>query len=132
MWGVTTDVLKNWLKGVEAASGEGSEELMGAPGSSGIVEGKARVIKDVKELGLLEEGEILVATTTSPSWAPAFTKIGGAVTDVGGAMCHAAIVCREYGLPTVVGTGTGTSTIKTGDIIRIDGDEGSVQIVKRA
>ena len=88
------------------------------------MEGKARVIKDVKELGLLEEGEILVATTTSPSWAPAFTKIAGAVTDVGGAMCHAAIVCREYGLPTVVGTGTGTSTIKTGDIIRIDGDEG--------
>ena len=133
LWGVTTDVLKNWLKGVEAASGEGAEELMGAPGSSGIVEGKARVIKDVKELSLLEEGEILVATTTSPSWAPAFTKIAGAVTDVArGAMCHAAIVCREYGLPTVVGTGTGTSTIKTGDIIRIDGDEGSVQIVKRA
>ena len=132
LWGVTTDVLKNWLKGVEAAAGAGSEELMGAPGSSGIVEGKARVIKDVKELGLLEEGEILVATTTSPSWAPAFTKIGGAVTDVGGAMCHAAIVCREYGLPTVVGTGSGTSVIKTGDLIRIDGDEGSVQILKRA
>ena len=132
LWGVTTDVLKNWLKGVESASGAGSDELMGAPGSSGIVEGKARVIKDVKELGLLQEGEILVATTTSPSWAPAFTKIGGAVTDVGGAMCHAAIVCREYGLPTVVGTGSGTAVIKTGDLIRIDGDEGSVQILKRA
>ncbi len=132
LWGVTTDVLKNWLKGVEAASGAGSDELMGAPGSSGIVEGKARVIKDVKELGLLKEGEILVATTTSPSWAPAFVKIAGAVTDVGGAMCHAAIVCREYGLPTVVGTGSGTSVIKTGDLIRIDGDEGSVRILKRA
>ncbi|MBU2603860.1 MAG: PEP-utilizing enzyme, mobile region [Actinobacteria bacterium] len=132
LWGVTTSVLKNWLKGVEAATGTGVEELMGAPGSSGIVEGRARVIKSAKELGSLLEGEILVATTTSPSWAPAFTKIAGAVTDVGGAMCHAAIVCREYGLPTVVGTGRGTTTIKTGDLVRIDGDAGSVTILERA
>jgi pyruvate,water dikinase len=132
LWGVTTNVLKNWLKGVEAATGTSGEELAGSPGSSGIVEGRARVIRDVKDLGLLQEGEILVATTTSPSWAPAFTKIAGCVTDVGGAMCHAAIVCREYGLPTVVGTGRGTSVIKNGDLIRIDGDQGSVTIVERA
>jgi pyruvate,water dikinase len=132
LWGVTTSVLKNWLKGVEAASGAKGEELAGSPGSSGIVEGRARVIRDVKDLGLLREGEILVATTTSPSWAPAFTKIAGCVTDVGGAMCHAAIVCREYGLPTVVGTGRGTSVIKSGDRIRIDGDQGTVQILERA
>lgn len=132
LWGVTTDVLKNWLKGVEAATGEGGEELMGSPGSTGVVEGRARVIKTVDQLSELQEGEILVATTTSPSWAPAFTKIGGAITDVGGAMCHAAIVCREYGLPTVVGTGSGTSVIKTGDLVRIDGDEGTVQILERA
>ena len=94
-------------------------------------EGRARVIRSADELDLLQEGEILVATTTSPSWAPAFTKIVGAVTDVGGAMCHAAIVCREYGLPTVVGTGRGTSAIKTGDLVRIDGDEGLVTILER-
>ncbi len=133
LWGVTTSVLKQWLKGVEDAAGKGERtELIGSPGSTGIVVGKARVIKRVEELALLEEGEILVATTTSPSWAPAFSRIGGAVTDVGGAMCHAAIVCREYGLPTVVGTGTGTSFIKTGDLIRIDGDEGTVTILERA
>ncbi len=132
LWGVTTSVLKNWLKGVEAVTEGGVEELMGAPGSSGVVEGRARVIKSAKELSSLLEGEILVATTTSPSWAPAFTKIAGAVTDVGGAMCHAAIVCREYGLPTVVGTGRGTTTIKTGDLVRIDGDAGSVTILERA
>jgi pyruvate,water dikinase len=132
LWGVTTSVLKNWLKGVEAASGAAVTELAGSPGSSGVVEGRARVIKSADELDLLKEGEILVATTTSPSWAPAFTKIAGAITDVGGAMCHAAIVCREYGLPTVVGTGRGTSVIKTGDVVRIDGDEGTVTIVSRA
>lgn len=132
LWGVTTSTLKNWLSGMEAQSGAESNVLPGAPGSSGIVEGKARVIKSADELDQLREGEILVATTTSPSWAPAFTKIVGAVTDVGGAMCHAAIVCREYGLPTVVGTGRGTTTIKTGDLVRIDGDEGLVTILSRA
>lgn len=133
LWGVTTDVLKEWLKGVEASASDGeSDELTGAPGSAGIAEGKARVIKEVKELASLEEGEILVATTTSPSWAPAFTKIKGAITDVGGSMCHAAIICREYALPTVVGTGKATSFIKTGDYIRIDGSKGIVKILERA
>jgi pyruvate, water dikinase len=132
LWGVTTDVLKGWLEGIEAAAGGGAQNILkGSPGSSGIVEGKARVIKRVEELSDLLEGEILVATTTSPSWAPSFTKISGAVTDVGGAMCHAAIVCREYGLPTVVGTGNGTTAIKTGDLIKIDGDRGIVEILSR-
>jgi pyruvate,water dikinase len=134
LWGVTTDVLKEWLKGVEAASsvGDDGDELIGAPGSIGTVEGKARVIKTVDGLAELNEGEILVATTTSPSWAPAFTKISGAITDVGGSMCHAAIICREYGLPTVVGTGRATSFIKTGDLVRIDGGNGTVKILQRA
>ena len=133
LWGVTTDVLKGWLEGIETAAGGGEQNILkGSPGSSGIVEGKARVIKRVEELAELLEGEILVATTTSPSWAPSFTRIGGAVTDVGGAMCHAAIVCREYGLPTVVGTGNGTTAIKTGDLIKIDGDRGVVEIISRA
>lgn len=133
LWGVTTDVLKKWLSGTEAAAGmEDTDELFGAPGSSGLVEGKARVIRSVEELSDLQEGEILVATTTSPSWAPAFSKIKGAITDVGGSMCHAAIICREYALPTVVGTGRGTTFIKTGDLIRIDGDQGTVKILKRA
>lgn len=131
LWGVTTDVLGEWLKGGEEAAGEVTE-LKGSPGSSGIVEGKARVLKNVEELADLQPGEILVATTTSPSWAPAFVKIAGAVTDVGGPMCHAAIVCREYGLPTVVGTGKATHVIKTGDLIKIDGDTGLVTILERA
>ncbi len=130
LWGVTTDVLSEWLKGDDA----GAEQniLKGSPGSSGVVTGRARVLKNVEELADLKEGEILVATTTSPSWAPAFVKIAGAITDVGGPMCHAAIVCREYGLPTVVGTGKGTRLIKTGDLIKLDGDSGIVEILERA
>lgn len=130
LWGVTTDVLTSWLGGEE--EGSDPNAIQGSPGSSGIAEGKARVLKTVDQLADLQEGEILIATTTSPSWAPAFVKIAGAVTDVGGPMCHAAIVCREYGLPTVVGTGKGTQVIKTGDTIRIDGDTGKVTILQRA
>jgi pyruvate,water dikinase len=130
LWGVTNDVLQSWLGGEE--EGSDPNAIKGSPGSSGIAEGKARVLKTVDQLMDLQEGEILVATTTSPSWAPAFVKIAGCVTDVGGPMCHAAIVCREYGLPTVVGTGKGTQVIKTGDLIRIEGDTGIVTILQRA
>ena len=136
LWGVSTTTLQNWLtsfaEGAEAGPEAAENEIQGAPGSSGVAEGRARVLKSVEELADLKEGEILVATTTSPSWAPAFVKIKGAVTDVGGPMCHAAIVCREYGLPTVVGTGKGTKLIKTGDLVRIDGDTGKVTIIERA
>ena len=131
LWGVTSNVLQTWLKGGEDGGGD-PNIIQGSPGSSGVAEGKARVLKNVDQLIDLKEGEILVATTTSPSWAPAFVKIAGAITDVGGPMCHAAIVCREYGLPTVVGTGKGTSVIKTGDLIRMDGDTGTVTILQRA
>jgi pyruvate,water dikinase len=80
-------------------------------------------------IGSLKEGEILVAPTTSPSWAPAFQKIRAAVTDVGGVMCHAAIVCREYGLPAVVGTGSATSILKTGQKVKVDGATGEISIL---
>ncbi len=74
------------------------------------------------QLGELEEGEILVAPSTSTSWTPVFDTIVAAVLDTGGIMCHAAIVAREYGLPAVVGTGTGTKRIRTGDLLRVDAD----------
>ncbi|MEE8391771.1 MAG: PEP-utilizing enzyme, partial [Anaerolineae bacterium] len=63
---------------------------------------------------------------------PVFSKIKATVTDIGGITSHAAIVCREYGLPAVTGTGTATSVIKTGDTIRVDGDTGVVTIIERA
>ncbi|MGB9903272.1 MAG: PEP-utilizing enzyme [Desulfotomaculales bacterium] len=94
-----------------------------------MVEGVARVIRSVSELSTLQEGEILVASTTSPSWAPIFTRIKACVTDVGGIMSHAAIVCREYGLPAVVGAGYATAVIKTGQRIRVDGNQGIVSLL---
>ena len=81
------------------------------------------------DLDTVRQGEILVCTITSPAWAPIFSKIAATVTDIGGIMSHAAIVSREYGLPAVVGTGTATSRIKTGQRLRVDGTDGRVTIL---
>jgi pyruvate,water dikinase len=132
LWGVTTDKVQEWLKGAEAPAGEEVSELKGFASSAGLVEGPARVLKNLGEIVDLLPGEILVCPCTNPSWAPVFGKIGAAVTDIGGLTCHAAIVCREYGLPSVTGTGVATSVIRTGDTVRVDGDTGVVSIVKRA
>jgi pyruvate,water dikinase len=132
LWGVTTDKVKEWLKGMGEVSVEDVSELKGFASSAGVIEGQARVLKLLKEIVDLKEGEIMVCPTTNPSWAPVFTKIKAAVTDIGGLTSHAAIVCREYGVPSVTGTGVSTTVIKTGDTIRVDGDTGVVTIVKRA
>jgi pyruvate, water dikinase len=87
------------------------------------------VISSADEIGLIEDGEILVAPLTAPSWAPVFGKIKATVTDVGGMMSHAAIVCREYGLPAVTGTAFGTKTITTGQMLRVDGNTGTVTLL---
>jgi pyruvate,water dikinase len=128
LWGITAETVDRWIEA--QGSDKGMSELKGFAGSPGIAEGRARVILSPDRLGELEEGEILVAPITSPSWTPVFGRIRAAVSDIGGIMCHAAIVSREYGLPAVVGTGFGTSTIKTGQLIRVDGDTGKVHILE--
>ena len=116
--------MQTWLGG---AQDDGS--LSGFAASPGIAEGPARVIFSADGIADLQDGEILVAPLTAPSWAPVFGKIAATVTDVGGIMSHAAIVCREYGLPAVTGTAFGTKTIKTGPRLRGDGTTGKVTIL---
>ena len=84
------------------------------------------------ELREVQPGEILVAPVTAPSWGPIFGKLKATVTDIGGMMSHAAIVCREYALPAVTGTGNASTTIKTGDLLRVDGTKGTVEILGSA
>ena len=131
LWGVTTEKVAEWMKGSAVAGGDVTE-LKGFAASAGIAEGPARVLKSMGDVVKLQTGEIMVTPSTNPSWAPVFTKIKAAVTDIGGLTSHAAIVSREYGLPSVTGTGIATAVIKTGDIIRVDGSMGTVVIVKRA
>ena len=124
LWGITTERVREWAK-----PSEESASFTGFAGSPGKVEGIARVVMDVRQVGEIQEGEILVAPVTSPSWTPIFGKAAAAVSDIGGIMSHAAIVAREYGLPAVVGTGVATARIKTGDRISVDGDRGVVTIL---
>ena len=128
LWGITSESVKAWLGGGDAADGE----LRGMAASPGVVEGLARVIFSADQLNEIQQDEILVAPLTAPSWAPIFGKIQATVTDTGGMMSHAAIVCREYGLPAVTGTGFATSTIRTGQRIRVDGSNGVVTVLDEA
>jgi len=104
-------------------------DLFGICGSPGMSEGIARVIQKEEELERIQKGDILVAATTSPSWTPVFSLIGGAVVDRGGSLSHAAIVGREYGIPVVINTFEGTQKIKDGQRIKIDANLGAVYIV---
>ena len=108
------------------------ERLEGFAGAAGVVEGPARVILSYEEFPSLRSGEILVCPATSTAWTPLFLKIAGVVTDTGGMLTHAAIAAREYGIPAVVGTWNATNSIRDGDIIRVDGGAGVVQVLVRA
>jgi pyruvate,water dikinase len=105
--------------------------IRGFPGAPGVIEGPARVIVSHEDFPTLKTGDILVCPYTSPAWTPIFPKIKGVVTDSGGMLTHAAITAREYGIPAVVGTWVATATIKNGDIIRINGNEGTVEILSK-
>jgi len=96
--------------------------------SSGVVEGRARVILTMADADL-EDGDILVTTFTDPSWTPLFVSIKGLVTEVGGLMTHGAVIAREYGLPAVVGVENATKLIKDGQRIRVNGTDGYVEIL---
>ncbi len=101
--------------------------LQGIPASAGRVTALARVILDPNE-ARLSPGEILVAPSTDPGWAPLFLKAAGLVMEVGGAMAHGAIVAREYGIPAVVGVAGATERIATGSRVTLDGIAGTVVI----
>jgi pyruvate,water dikinase len=132
LWGINQNTVNEWLRSAAAGDAEDVNELVGFPSSAGVVEGTVRVIRRLEQLAELQEGEILACPTTSPSWAPVFNKIKATITDIGGIASHAAIVCREYGVPSVTGTGYATSKLKSGDKVRVDGDRGIVTILERA
>jgi pyruvate,water dikinase len=104
-------------------------DLYSAASAPGVVEGFARVIMTEDKIGEIQQGEILIAPGTSAQWTPVFEIIAGIVTDGGGALSHAVIVAREYGIPAVVGCLEATRKIKTGDRVKVDGDLGLVYIL---
>jgi pyruvate,water dikinase len=112
----------------KSQEGTGSQ-LKGFGVSPGVFEGPARVIMDISELHTIREGEVLVTPSTGPTFNVILPLLRGIVTERGGALSHAAIVAREYGIPGIVGCREATKRIKTGSQIKVDGTKGEVWIL---
>ncbi len=102
--------------------------LTGTAGSGGVVTAPARVLAGPEDFASFEPGEVLVASITTPAYTPLFAMAAGVVTDIGGVLSHGSIVAREYGIPAVLGTGSATRLIRTGDLIVVDGAAGKVTL----
>ena len=104
--------------------------LYGLPASPGNVQAKVRVVSTLSEASALEYGEILVTASTDVAWTPLFLAASAILTERGGPLSHAFVVAREYGIPAVVSVPGLLKTLKTGDIVRISGQTGTVIIVE--
>ena len=113
----------------EGARNEGPV-LQGFAVSTGRITAPASVIRSSEDFDKMQPNTILVCTTTTPAWTPLFSQAVGLVTDVGGALAHGSIVAREYGIPAVMGTGVATDRIKSGMVLEVDGDSGTVKLVE--
>ena len=109
---------------------KGQVLFKGVPCSSGRVEGRARVIRSLEEAHTLQRGEILVAPYTNPGWTPLFNLVSAIVIEEGGLLSHGAVVAREYGIPAVVRVEGAVETLRTGQLLRVDGTAGTVEILR--
>lgn len=105
--------------------------VAGTGASPGVVEGRVVVVTDPTTADV-EPGDILVAHTTDPSWASLMFLCKALVVDIGGLLSHAAVVARELGIPCVMGTQHGTRTLRTGDVCRVDGSTGTVEVLEQS
>jgi pyruvate,water dikinase len=115
------------LKSRRGRGGQGNL-IKGVATSPGKVTAAARVLHGPEEFGQMQPGEVLVASITTPAWTPLFAMASAVVTDIGGPLSHGSIVAREYGIPAVLGTGSATKRIHSGDTITVDGGAGVVTL----
>jgi pyruvate,water dikinase len=97
-----------------------------------VVEGRARIVLGTDAIGEFEPGEILVAPQTDPSWTPLFMLATAVVVNTGSMASHAMIVARELGIPCVAGLPGATKMFKTGDLLRVDGAKGTIEVLETA
>ena len=123
---ITTIKSGNKKNGQSQAASADKVILQGQGASPGIASGKVTIVYDVKDIGKVKDGDIMVTRMTNPDMVPAMRKVSAIITDEGGMTCHAAIVSRELGTPAVVGTKTGTQVLSEGQLITVDGEKGLV------
>jgi len=105
------------------------ESIQGVPGSAGVASGRARVILDPSDPGMMEAGDILIAPSTDPAWTPLFMAASAVVVNVGGQISHSIIVSRELGLPCVVSATDATKRIPDGAVVEVDGSAGTITVI---
>jgi len=103
--------------------------VVGLAASPGVATGTVRVIASSKDLHRVRPGDIVVCPATTPSWTVIFQRAAAVVTDGGSALCHAAIVAREHGIPAIVATGNATRQLRDGQRVQVDGKRGTVSLV---
>jgi phosphohistidine swiveling domain-containing protein len=111
-----------------AGGGAGAPTLRGIGASQGAVRGVARIARSVEEAGRVEKGAILVCPFTDPGWTVTLDRVAGVVTETGGLLSHAAVICREYGIPAVLAVPRATERIRDGQVVTIDGGQGRVDL----
>jgi pyruvate,water dikinase len=112
-----------------ASSSDDARLLRGIGASVGVAEGTVRVVLGVEDFARVRRGDVLVSTTTTPAWTPLFASLAALVTETGGVLSHAAIVAREYGVPTVVAVAGATRNLPDGARVRVDGGAGEVRLL---
>jgi rifampicin phosphotransferase len=123
-WG---DMFRRWMP---AASEEQTGDLIkGTGASAGTITAPARVLGGPQDFGSMQPGDVLVASITTPAWTSLFAMASAVVTDIGGPLSHSSIVAREYGIPAVLGTAVATRRIRSGQMIKVDGDAGTVRLL---
>jgi pyruvate,water dikinase len=104
--------------------------MKGIPGSQGTVSARTRVILDLADADSLQPGEILVCTTTDPSWVPLFMIASAVICEIGAQASHAVIVSRELGVPCVVSLAGASTSLPSGTLVELDGSTGTVKVIE--
>lgn len=132
VWGWNEDKLERSLKRIEKGLTKDLEEgvIKGVPASPGSAEGVARIVKSPEEFDKVEDGAVMFCDTTNPAWVSVFPKLEAVVTNSGGVLSHPAIVSREFGIPCVVGTETGTHQIEDGQKVKVNGNTGEIEVIE--
>jgi pyruvate,water dikinase len=106
-----------------------TKQFKGLPVSSGTYEGVVKVLKTTADFGKVEEGDVIVVYASSPAWTVPLLKAGALIAEVGGILCHTAIVAREIGVPGIVNIENITNTLKDGDRVAVNGEEGILNVL---
>ena len=103
--------------------------LRGTPCAPGVARGRVRILRSMTDTNALQPGEVMVATTTNPSFTPLFSTIAALLTLTGGKLSHGAVVAREYRIPAVLGVKDIFDKLSNGQLVEVDGTAGTIRLI---